>query len=206
MELDASWYADDEWRGYVLHDRISDLLDRHVFVTWVAGLPHFADAAQHLDFAPGGEITLTPEPDNPYDPNAIGAWNGSGSIQVGHLPRVIVRNLADVATARVGRVTGEMMEGTERRGLWVVVAREPVELQIVAEEGQRPAMVVAWVRKSKDALRRSDDWKTLQTVDPMEQMRRMAEGLPAGDVTRPPSSGDPPSRSNGAALKGTARP
>jgi hypothetical protein len=179
MELEASWYADDEWRGYVLHDRVSDLLDRHTFVTWVAGLMHFPDAAQRPDFTPGREVALIPEPDNPHDPDAVGVWNASKSTQVGYLPGVIVRHLDDPAEDRVGLALGEMMEGPQRRGLWVVVAREPVELRIVTEEGQRPAMVAAWVRKSKDALRHSDDWKALHTIDPMEHMRRMAGGLPA---------------------------
>lgn len=177
MELEASWYADDEWRGYVLHDRVSDLLDRHVFVAWVAGLMHFPNAAQRPDFTPGREVALIPEPDNPHDPDAIGVWNASKSIQVGHLPAVIVRRLDDPSEERVG-VPWQIAEGPERRGLWDVVAREPVELRIVAEEGQRPAMVAAWVRKSKDAFHRSGDWKALKTVDPMEQMRHMAEGRP----------------------------
>lgn len=93
-----------------------------------------------------------------------------------------VRKLADVSTARMGRTIGEMMEATDRRGLWVVVGREPIELRIVKETGQRHAMVTAWVRKSKNALRRSDEWKVLQTSDRMDQMRRMAEGLSAGDA------------------------
>ena len=93
MKLDASWYADKEWRGFVLPDAPRDLEDRHVFVTWVAGISHHPTAVDLPDFAPGSEVVLRPEPDNPFDPNAISVWNASGSVQVGYLPAVIVRDL-----------------------------------------------------------------------------------------------------------------
>jgi hypothetical protein len=31
MELAASWYEDDEWRGYVLAEHRGDLAERHIF-------------------------------------------------------------------------------------------------------------------------------------------------------------------------------
>jgi hypothetical protein len=82
-----------EWRGFVLQDRRSDLLEQHVFVTLVAGISHHPDAADLPDFAPGDDIVLRPQPDNPFDPNAIAVWNASGSAQVGCLPAVVVRDL-----------------------------------------------------------------------------------------------------------------
>jgi len=72
MKLDASWYSDKEWRGFVLHDARRDLLERHVFVTWVAGISHYPAAVDLPDFEPGSEVVLRPEPDNPFDPKAIG--------------------------------------------------------------------------------------------------------------------------------------
>jgi hypothetical protein len=68
----------------VLHDARHDLEDRHVFVTWVAGISHCPAAVDLPDFAPGSDLVLRPEPDNPFDPNAIGVWNASGAVQVGH--------------------------------------------------------------------------------------------------------------------------
>ena len=114
MKLDASWYADKEWRGFVLRDAPRDLEDRHVFVTWVAGISHHPTAVDLPDFAPGSEVVLRPEPDNPFDPNAISVWNASGSVQVGYLPAVIVRDLPSVPEGRHGPMVGEMVHGTDR--------------------------------------------------------------------------------------------
>jgi len=176
MGLDAWSYADDEWRGYVLVDSVTDLLVRHVFVTWVAGL-HFPNAAEHPDFAPGRDLVLRPEPDNPFDPNAIGVWNADATIQAGHLPAVIVRDLSRLPGERHGLVVGEMFEGPEHLGLWVIVAREPITLNLIDEQRAPPHHVKAWVRQAKEVRQRSAAWQELKSGDPLEQMRRMAEGL-----------------------------
>jgi len=178
MKLDACWYSDEEWRGYVLHDRRRDLLDRHVFVTSVAGISHYPAAVDLPDFAPGSDLILRPEPDNPFDPKAVGVWNASGTVQVGHLPAVIVHDLPRIPGERHGLMVGEMVHGTDRVGLWVVVAREPVVLRVVTKVGEPPPMSVdAWVRHAKDAVRHSEEWRTLRSVDPLEQMRQMAANL-----------------------------
>jgi hypothetical protein len=178
MKLDASWYADKEWRGYVLLDRRSDLLDRHVFVTWIAGISHYSAAADLPDFEPGNEVVLRPEPDNPFDENAVGVWNGTGTVQVGYLPAVIVHDLPRLSAERHGLMVGEMVQGTDRIGLWVVVAREPVNLRVVSKVGELPTRSVeTWVRHAKSALHHSEEWKALRSVDPFEQMRRMAADL-----------------------------
>ena len=75
MELDAWSFADEEWRGFVLVDSRDELLDRHVFVTLVAGESFYPDALGHADFAPGSPLVLRHEPDNPFDPNAIMAFD-----------------------------------------------------------------------------------------------------------------------------------
>jgi hypothetical protein len=75
-------------------------------------------------------------------------------------------------------MVGEMVHGTDRVGLWVVVAREPVVLRVVTKVGEPPPMSVdAWVRHAKDAVRHSEEWRTLRSVDPLEQMRQMAANL-----------------------------
>jgi len=178
MKLDASWYADKEWRGFVLHDARRDLEDRHVFVTWVAGISHYPAAVDRPDFAPGNDLVLRPEPENPFDPNAIGVWNASGTVQVGHLPAVIVRDLPRVPEERHGLMVGELVHGRDRVGLWVVVAREPVVLRVVTNlNDSPPTAAAAWVRQTKAAVRRSAEKKALRSVDPLEQMRQMAASL-----------------------------
>jgi HIRAN domain len=178
MKLDASWYADKEWRGFVLHDARHDLEDRHVFVTWVAGISHYPAAVDLPDFAPGSDLVLRPEPDNPFDPNAIGVWNASGAVKIGFLPAVMVRDLPSVPQERHGLMVGEMVHGTDRVGLWVVVAREPLVLRVVTNVNDPPRpSVTAWVGHAKTALRRSEERKALRSVDPLEQMRQMAASL-----------------------------
>ena len=71
MKLDASWYADKEWRGFVLRDAPRDLEDRHVFVTWVAGISHHPTAVDLPDFAPGSEVVLRHEPEDPSPTRSV---------------------------------------------------------------------------------------------------------------------------------------
>jgi hypothetical protein len=75
-------------------------------------------------------------------------------------------------------MVGEMVHGTDRVGLWVLVAREPVVLRVVTNANDPPQpSVAAWVRQAKAALRRSEELKALRSVDPIEQMRQMAASL-----------------------------
>ena len=60
-----------------------------------------------------------------------------------------------------------------------MIAREPVVLRSIETGKDRPAAVKAWVKHAKKALRHSEDSKALRSVDPIEQMARMAEELGA---------------------------
>jgi hypothetical protein len=94
------------------------------------------------------------------------------------MPRVIVHDLPRIPGERHGLMVGEMVHGTDRVGLWVVVAREPVVLRVVSKVGDPPpTSVAAWVRHAKAALRWSEERKALHSVDPLEQMRQMAASL-----------------------------
>src|SRR5271166_924931 len=71
----------------------------------VAGSHFYADALQDPRFKTGSPALLRPEPDNPYDPNAVGVWDGSGSVQVGHIP-------ADLSAEVASRIeSGEQLVG-----------------------------------------------------------------------------------------------
>jgi hypothetical protein len=75
-------------------------------------------------------------------------------------------------------LVGEMVYSTDRVGLWVVVAREPVVLRVVTNVNDPPLrFVAAWVRHAKDGLRRSKERKALRSVDSLEQMQEMAANL-----------------------------
>jgi HIRAN domain len=181
MELDAWSYADEEWRGFVLIDSRDELLDRHVFVTLVAGESFYPEALGHADFAPGSPLVLRHEPDNPFDPNAMGIWNADETLKVGHVPAIIVRNLTPFD--RSGIVVGVMLEGSAPSELMIAVAREPLTLRVIDELGERPRQVELWLRQQKLARRRSEEQREFRAGDPMEQMRRMAEDLRRPEVT-----------------------
>ena len=38
-------------------------------------------------FDPGLPLALVPEPQNEFDPNAVGIWNAERSLQAGYVPR-----------------------------------------------------------------------------------------------------------------------
>jgi hypothetical protein len=66
---------------FVLHDARRDLEDRRVFVTWVAGISHYPAEVELPDFAPGSEVVLRSEPDNPFDPNDLDFAAGVPSVR-----------------------------------------------------------------------------------------------------------------------------
>src|SRR2546426_6882489 len=53
----------------------------------VRGESHRTEALQSPAFAAGAPLTLVPEPENPYDPNAVGVWDGARAKQAGYIPR-----------------------------------------------------------------------------------------------------------------------
>ncbi len=38
-------------------------------------------------FDPGLPLALVPEPENEFDPNAVGVWNAERTLQAGYIPR-----------------------------------------------------------------------------------------------------------------------
>jgi hypothetical protein len=52
----------------------------------VAGVSYRLDAAQSHAFAPGCLLSLVPDPENEFDPNAIGVWDEERRDQVGFVP------------------------------------------------------------------------------------------------------------------------
>ncbi len=42
---------------------------------------------QDPSFGAGWELSLRPEPDNPYDPDAVSVWNAARTLQAGYIPR-----------------------------------------------------------------------------------------------------------------------
>lgn len=83
---------------------------RHFLDCHIAGLSHWDAAVVHEKLVPGAKLTLKPESDNPFDPNAIAVF--CGSEKIGYIPKD--RNVAisqlfffghgDIFEARVSQV------------------------------------------------------------------------------------------------------
>ena len=116
LERGRSGYA---LRDAATYEEVRDD-DPRIRVVNVAGVSYRADALQDEAFAPGRRLTLVPEPDNEYDPNAVGVWDADRRVQAGYLPADVARELrADEWQAVSLR---EFYEGGQRFGLRVVLA------------------------------------------------------------------------------------
>lgn len=62
--------------------------DPRVLVVPVAGVSFREDAVLDRSFDPGLPLALVPEPQNEFDPNAVGIWNAERTLQAGYVPRV----------------------------------------------------------------------------------------------------------------------
>jgi hypothetical protein len=94
--------------------------DERLLIVPVAGASYRLDALADAAFAPGSELALVPEPDNPHDPNAVGVWDAGRRLQAGYVP-------AD-STARVPAEAQALSlwefrdDGGRRVGLRVLIA------------------------------------------------------------------------------------
>ncbi len=67
--------------------------DERIRVMAVAGVSFRPDAVADASFDPGARLALVPEPENEHDPNAIGIWNESRTLQAGYVPRELAREV-----------------------------------------------------------------------------------------------------------------
>jgi HIRAN domain len=83
--------------GYFLRDAATGdpvkWNDPRVRVVPLAGASYRADALQDAGFAPGRELALVREPDNPHDPNAVAVWDAERRVQGGYVPAEIAPEL-----------------------------------------------------------------------------------------------------------------
>ncbi|HZP73737.1 MAG TPA: HIRAN domain-containing protein [Gaiellaceae bacterium] len=68
--------------------------DERIRVIAVAGVSFRPDDVANGSFDPGARLVLVREPDNEHDPNAIGIWNESRTLQAGYVPREVAPELA----------------------------------------------------------------------------------------------------------------
>lgn len=105
-------------RGFFIRDADTDRSISHqeltelvpgAFVFNVAGTSHRQDALQGSSFAPGEPIQLIPEPDNPYDRNAVAVWDTNRRRHIGYVPKELAPT--------VGQCTGDVSRSAPRRSL-----------------------------------------------------------------------------------------
>jgi hypothetical protein len=183
-EIEVCWFEDEEWRGFLLVQPRSELLRLHLFDTWVAGVHHFPDSAVHESFAPGKQLALVAEPDNPHDAAAVGVWNAERTLRVGHVPAVIVAELPP--NERTALSLSEQLDGGKRTTLRILVSREPVSLRVVPGSEEPAGWMRATVARLKKQAARAVPWEPRAEVDPVDQMAQMLN-----DLSKQPR--DPPS-------------
>jgi hypothetical protein len=117
--------------GYRL---VSDVPVGGLYRVKVAGVSHRREALQSPTFAPGSELTLVPEPENPHDPDAVGVWDAARTVQAGYVPRDTARLIRRrLQHGRIGRVISlwewRRAASGERVGLEILIAPEipPIE-------------------------------------------------------------------------------
>jgi HIRAN domain len=174
-EVEVCWYEDEEWRGFLPLQPRSELLHLHVFDTWVAGVHHYPDAAIHESFAPGMQLALVAEPENPHDAAAIGVWNAERTLKVGHVPAVIVAKLP--TNERTALSLSEQLDAGGRTTLRILVSREPVSLRVVPGSEELAGRMRSTVARLKKQAARGVPHEPKVEADPMDQMAQMLKDL-----------------------------
>jgi hypothetical protein len=68
--------------------------DPRVRVVKLAGASYRGEALQADAFAPGRRLALVREPENEYDPNAVGVWDAERRLQGGYVPAEVAPELS----------------------------------------------------------------------------------------------------------------
>jgi hypothetical protein len=113
----------DTDRG-ISYEELSELVPGAVVFN-VAGTSHRQDALQGPAFAPGEPVKLIPEPENPYDRNAIAVWDTHLRKHIGYVPAELALTIGGIF--RGGQPFGatvffEFLQGKQRMALSVLVA------------------------------------------------------------------------------------
>jgi hypothetical protein len=100
--------------GFSLVDPLDDLRGRCDLMVEVAGFRHVS-TIEASDITPGMSARLTPEPDNPRDPNAVAVY--IADCKVGYIPRPQTRAIHDALKQGSVGTTVERVNGRPDRPL-----------------------------------------------------------------------------------------
>lgn len=101
----------------------------------VVGVKRRLDVLQNRTFRPGSPLQLVPEPDNPYDPNAVAVWDFDRKLQVGYVPRERAEEIGDALEAgeKLKRLSmWEVTDAGKRVALRALLIHEGVTVGLVA--------------------------------------------------------------------------
>ena len=100
--------------------------DPRIRVVPVAGVSYRAEALLHESFDPGRRLALVAEPDNEYDPQAIGIWNEERTLQLGYVPAAVAPELSgDEQAVSLWRVEGGLRVLLAPAGAWLGAPPQP---------------------------------------------------------------------------------
>jgi len=131
-------------QSYLDGDRFASIGDATHFYTKVVGVTFEGRQDVVGGMVEGSPIELRRQPENPFDPNAIGVW--TGRLQLGYIRRQIAREIArhmdagERYSASIGSLTGG---GTKNFGLNISIVRENAkQAPILPAEGTASASVL----------------------------------------------------------------
>ena len=91
----------------------------------LAGTSHHVDDLGAACFDAGRALVLRPEPDNPFDPNAVAVFDADGAVQAGYVTPLhapVVADLLDDGVPVTTTVVGEIRNARgHRTGIDVVL-------------------------------------------------------------------------------------
>lgn len=109
----------------------------------VAGTSYRQDALQAADLSPGTPLELIPDPDNEYDPNAVGIWDHTRTHHIGFVPAKYLDSVGPVV--RSGRPFGcivmwETRADGERVAVRALLATGDVRVRIPGQGGDEATL------------------------------------------------------------------
>ena len=100
----------------------------------VAGENHYRNEIQRRDFAPGARVRLVPEPDNPYDADAVAVRSGNGRLKCGYVPREEAAKVKEMLEEQQPYTATVMWAANDERGsrcaLRVLMVRRDVPVSL----------------------------------------------------------------------------
>lgn len=110
VDMAGEWWLAEDTTGLFVTAANRHVRRYNIFGFNVRGWDHHREQMRAANLAPGTPVRLVPEPENPYDKNAIAVYGGNGAGPVGYVNRALASTLAKRLAA------GEPLEAISIRG------------------------------------------------------------------------------------------